>query len=207
MWPDKCWAEWDNDLLVSAGDALVGATQHPVGCLCHSSTLFTYIEFIVHQEPQVPFHRAAVHLGRSQPVPHCWIMFCQVQVLTFSLLNFIRLLLAHSSSLSRSSCRVALPSEASTSLLTLISLAKFIRVHLVPSSRSLMKWYSTAFSPISIPGGPHMWQVASLKRSHLPPPSGCALSASFPPKVQTTCLDHNASVSLGGGCGKPCWKP
>jgi len=71
----------------------------------------------------------------------CTPEFCfpQCKTLYLSLLNFIRFLLAHSSSLSRSSCRVTYPSKVSSSPLSLLLLANFIRVYLILSSRSLKK--------------------------------------------------------------------
>lgn len=41
---------------------LFDVTQHPVGFLCHSSILFTHIELVFHQNPQVPFYRAACQM-------------------------------------------------------------------------------------------------------------------------------------------------
>ncbi|XP_053934087.1 AP-3 complex subunit sigma-2 isoform X2 [Cuculus canorus] len=49
------------------------------------------------------------------------LCFPRSKTLYLSLLNFIRFLLASSSSLSRSSCRVSIPSKVSTSLLSLVS--------------------------------------------------------------------------------------
>lgn len=51
------------------------------------SALFTPIELLFHQAPQVPFHIAALHPGRSQHVLHSWIMFAQVQDLTLVLVK------------------------------------------------------------------------------------------------------------------------
>lgn len=65
--------------------------------------------------------------------------FPRCKTIHLSLLNIIRFLLAHCFSISRSSCRVAVPSEVSTFPHSLVSLAKFIWVRLMPSSRSLMK--------------------------------------------------------------------
>jgi len=67
------------------------------------------------------------------------LCFPSCKTLHFSMLHFIRFLLAHSSSLSRSFCRVALSPTVSTSPRSLVSLANFIRVSLIPSSTSLMK--------------------------------------------------------------------
>jgi len=68
--------------------------QHPAGLLCCSSTLFTRIQPVVHQDPQVSFHRAVLQPGGSQPVLHSWIMFSQVQDLTFILAELHKVLLS-----------------------------------------------------------------------------------------------------------------
>lgn len=59
--------------------------------------MFTHIELLVHWDLQVPFHRAASHMGRSQTVVDSWIMFSQVQD-PLSLLNFTGFLLSQPSS-------------------------------------------------------------------------------------------------------------
>lgn len=86
-------AEWDNGDFISAGNALVHPVHHvkdPVGFLCHNSTLLTHMELLVHQDPQIPFHRAASQTGPSQPVLHSWIVLCQCKILPLSLLNFLK---------------------------------------------------------------------------------------------------------------------
>ena len=129
--------------------------------------------------------------------PGSWFPTCKTLHLSF--LNFIRFLLAHSSSLSRSSCRVALPYKVSTSALSLISLENFIRVHLVPSSRSLLKLLNSvrpSINPWETPFEKELFTttlwVQSVSSSHT---------------GRTTCPDHNTSFSLEGGCGKLYWKP
>lgn len=47
--------------------------------LCNNITLLTHIDLVV---PQVPFHRAALQVGRAQTVLHSWIIFSQMQALT-----------------------------------------------------------------------------------------------------------------------------
>lgn len=80
-------AEWDNGDFISAVDAV-----HHVGFFCHNSTLLTHMELLVHQDPQIPFQRAAPQTGASQPVLHSWIMFCQVQDLTLVLVELLKVL-------------------------------------------------------------------------------------------------------------------
>lgn len=78
----KNWIDWDNGFLISASDAPVDACQHPVWFLSWRSTLFVHMQLLVFQDPQIPFHRAALQWSRSQPVLHFWIRFSQVQDLT-----------------------------------------------------------------------------------------------------------------------------
>lgn len=125
----KAWqAEWSGTIVISlsAGDAPVDATQHPVGFLCCSSLLSIYIELIIHQGHQVPLQRAAPQQDR---LLFSWIIFSLVQDHMY-LSDF---LLAHSVSLSRSSYRVALPSEVSTFPLSFPPPANCARVHLIIS--------------------------------------------------------------------------
>lgn len=63
------------------------------------------------------------------------ICFPMCKTFHLSLLNFIRFYLAHSSSLPRSSCRMAHPYSVLVPPPGLVSLANFIRVDLIPSSR------------------------------------------------------------------------
>ncbi|KAK4810941.1 hypothetical protein QYF61_013349 [Mycteria americana] len=74
------------------------------------------------------------------------------RTLHLSLLNFILFLLSHSSSLSRSLCKIALPSEVSTSPPILVSSANLVRVLSIPSSRSFMKM-SNSVGPSIDPWG------------------------------------------------------
>lgn len=113
---------------------------------------------------------------------------------------------AYSSILSSSSCRVALPPKVSTFPLSLAFSANFIRIDLIPSSRSLMKILNR-HGPNIDPWGPHLSQAASLERSYLPPSPGCVWVASSPSTAQTTCLDPNAPINLGGMSEKTYWKP
>lgn len=78
-----------------------------------------------------------------------------------------RSLLAHSFCLSMFSCRVVLPKCPAP--FGLVSSSHLIRVHLIPSSRSLLKILNSFRLS---------WQAASLKRSYLPPSSGCCLTVS-----------------------------
>ena len=96
------------------------------------------------------------------------------KTLHLSLLNFIKFLLTHSSSLSMSSCRVAVPSEVFISSLSLISLANFVMVHLISSSRWLMKIFDSIGPYIDCCGTPlvtgyhHSLGVTSQPVPHAP---------------------------------------
>lgn len=69
----------------SAGDPLVDTNQHPVGFFATAAHCSLTLLLTVHEEPQVPFHRAVPQTRRSQPVLHPWIMFTEVQDLRFVL--------------------------------------------------------------------------------------------------------------------------
>ncbi|KAK4822651.1 hypothetical protein QYF61_018603, partial [Mycteria americana] len=79
--------------------------KHILGCIKHSITswsrevtILLYSQTVQpHLEccdPQGPFHRAAPQLGRSQPVLHSWIMFSQVQDLTFIFVELHKVLVS-----------------------------------------------------------------------------------------------------------------
>lgn len=68
LWPNKHWADSDNDLFISAGDALTVATQLLALFFCHSSTLFNPIEMVVHQDIEVPFHTAEPQLSSVERI-------------------------------------------------------------------------------------------------------------------------------------------
>lgn len=63
------------------------------------------------------------------------------------LFNFVWLLIAQLSSLSRSLCKASLPSSEATPSLSLVSLAALLNVHLIPLSRSFMKALALKLSP------------------------------------------------------------
>ena len=121
------------------------------------------------------------------------LCFPRCKTLHLSLLNFIMFLVARSSSLSRSSCRVARPSEVSTSPLSLVSSTNFIRVHLVLSPRSLTKIWN-GIGPNINPWATTLVTVCKLENNCLLPPSECSLSTSFPPAAPTTSLDYSLSI-------------
>ncbi|KAK4807043.1 hypothetical protein QYF61_018384 [Mycteria americana] len=67
------------------------------------------------------------------------LLWPKCRTLHLALLNLIQLTSAHRSSLSRSLCRAFLPSSRSTLPHNLVSSANLLRVHSIPSSRSLIK--------------------------------------------------------------------
>ena len=82
------------------------------------------------------------YLGLSRP---------KCSTLHLALLNLVRFSWAHFSSLSRSLWMASLLSNVLTALLSLVSSANLLRVHLMPSSISLMKSTDTKTNPCGTP--------------------------------------------------------
>lgn len=127
------------------------------------------------------------------------LCFSQVQGLMRVHLNFSSFLLAHSSSLSRSipAGWLSLPNVHFP--FSLAWWAVFIRVRLIPSSRSWIMKILNSVSPNVIPWAPRFeeeWFPTTL----------WSRVVSSPPTTRTTCPDHNSSVSLAWGCGTLYWK-
>jgi len=72
--------ESQNHRTVGVGRDLCGSSSPTL--LPKQGHLQQAAQDLVHQDPQVPFHRAAPQPGKSQPVLDSWIMFSQVQDLT-----------------------------------------------------------------------------------------------------------------------------
>ena len=129
---------WDSDDFTSAADALVDAVQHPVGFPCRSSTLFARIDLV--------FAKALRSLS-AELLPS-WVdpSLCCAPGLCFSRCKtlFLSLLELHKVfvSLLFQPIQIFWQGGAlfqSVHFSTLLSSANFIRVCLIPSSRSLMK--------------------------------------------------------------------
>lgn len=122
---------------------------------------------------------------------HAWAIYSWIHLaLYLFLLNFIRFLLAHCFRQFKFSCKVILLSAVSISPLILVSSANFIRLLLIPASRSLTK-ILIALGLIVIPEGPHLCLAARLTNNYLLLPVG-----QFPTD-HTDCV----SISQGGDCG------
>lgn len=107
----ECLAKGDNHSLPCTGHAAVNTAQDTAGHLCCWSTVQAHVQLDVCHGPQVLLSRAVPQLECPQPVslqgdPRC-------RTCCLPLWNFIRLLLAHSSSLSLSLGMVTLPSSIS----------------------------------------------------------------------------------------------
>lgn len=99
------------------------------------------------RDHQVPFHRAA---AQTAEIP----VFLDYVFPEQDHMYLSNLLLAHSFSLSRSSCRVGLPSEMSSFPLSFPPSANSARVHLIPSYSSLGKISNSAGPKINPHGTP-----------------------------------------------------
>lgn len=166
----------------------------PFATAAHCSFLLGQI----HQDSQVPFHRAA-----SQTALHSWVMFSQIWYLTFVFAELFKVSSAHSSSLSRTFCRGALLSAG-------------------PLPHSIWYHQQNSWGCTSSLHADHLWQYWTVtqyqslgtplvtgsqsKKEHFPPCSGCCPSASSHTHTQIPCLEHNTPVSSGKGCGETAWK-
>ncbi|KAK4810855.1 hypothetical protein QYF61_008827 [Mycteria americana] len=121
--PHQCRVQGDDHFPSPAGHAIPDTSQDAIGFLGHLGTLLAHIQPAVNQHPQR-------YIGLLRPK-------CRTRHL--ALLNLIQLASAHRSSLSRSLCRAFLPSRRSTLPHNLVSSANLLRVHSIPSSRSLIK--------------------------------------------------------------------
>ncbi|KAK4825193.1 hypothetical protein QYF61_025121 [Mycteria americana] len=112
--PHQCRVQGHDHFPSPAGHTIPDTSHDALGLLGHLGALPAHIQAAVDQHAQ-----------------------CSTQHL--ALLNLIQLALAHRSSLSRSLCRAFLPSSRSTLPHNLVSSANLLRVHSIPSSRSLIK--------------------------------------------------------------------
>lgn len=138
----------------------------PFATAAHCSFLLGQI----HQDSQVPFHRAA-----SQTALHSWVMFSQTWYLTFVFAELFKVSSVHSSSLSRTFCRGALLSAG-------------------PLPHSIWYHQQNSWGCTSSLHADHWWQYWTVtqyqslgtplvtgshsKKEHFPPCSGCCPSAS-----------------------------
>ena len=126
------------------------------------------------------------------------------RALYLSLLNFIMFLLAHSSSLSRSLCKMALLSDMFTSPPILCHQQTWWGCFQSHHPDHLWRcWIS--WGPVLVPGGSCMWLPVNLNKNCWLKPSGCSLWANFLLLFQTTNPIYIIPVCPGEGCGKQCW--
>lgn len=120
-------------------------------CLCCcSGALLSHVQLVVHQDPKVPSSRLLP--SRTDPSLYwaLWLCHPRCRTLQLSLLNFIQFLLAHSSSPSTYLCKMALPSDMSSSLPSLVSSADLVKGFSIPSSQLSMTSMPSVKSPMSI---------------------------------------------------------
>ncbi|KAK4826427.1 hypothetical protein QYF61_008960 [Mycteria americana] len=136
--PHQCRVQRNKCFLSPAGQAISDTNQDAIGLLGHLSTLLAHIQAAVNQHLQVLLCWAVFQPLFPKSVALHGVVVAQVQDLALSLVE------PHTtgpslSSLSRSLCRAFLPSSRSTLPHNLVSSASLLRVHLIPSSRSLIK--------------------------------------------------------------------
>ncbi|KAK4830496.1 hypothetical protein QYF61_011409 [Mycteria americana] len=116
-------------------------------------TLLAHVQLVEH-DPQVLFCKAAFHLVSPQPELVHGVIPPQVQDLQFPLLNSIRFLSAHFSSLLRSLWTLAQSFGVSATRPSFATSANLLRVNSAPSSRPLMKMLNSAGPSINPRGTP-----------------------------------------------------
>ena len=128
-----------------------------------------------------------------------WLWCPSCRTWHLSLLNFIQFLLAHFSRLSRSLFLMCPPHHP-------VQCDQQTWCGCFQSHRTDHLWRSwTAWDPVLMPGGPHLWQAASLSKNHWSSPSEYGLWASFLPISQTIHPVCILPVWPGEGCGKQHW--
>ena len=137
MWPHQCWVEGKHHLPQPAGNTSPNAGLDTISFLCCKDTLLA------------PVHPGVLHVPTSfftkllsSWVATSWclgLFFPRCRTLHISLLNFMKFLSAHFSSLSRSLWMAAQLCGVLVTCPSFVSSANLVRLHSVPSSRSLMK--------------------------------------------------------------------
>ena len=126
------------NLLWPAGHTLLDAPQDATGLLGSQGTLLAHGQPVVHQDTQVPLRRAALQQGRPSLYWCLGLFLPRGRTLHLPLLNLIRFLSAHLSSLSRSRWMAAQPASVSTTPPSLVSSANWLRVH--SNRQSVVGW-------------------------------------------------------------------
>ncbi|KAK4828887.1 hypothetical protein QYF61_001445 [Mycteria americana] len=131
----------DNHFPTPAGHTIPDTSQDAVGLLGHLGILPAHVQLAVDQHPQVLFHQAAFQPLFPKPVTLHGVAVTQVQDPALSLVE------PHTIGLGPSiqpvqiplEGKAFLPSSRSTLLPNLVLSANLLRVHSIPSSRSLIK--------------------------------------------------------------------
>ncbi|KAK4829606.1 hypothetical protein QYF61_005706, partial [Mycteria americana] len=129
--PHQCRVQGDNHFPRPAGHAISDTSQDAIGFLGHLRTLLAHIQAAVNQHPQVLFHQVAFQPLFPRPVAFHGVVVAQVQDPTLSLVE------SHTIGLGPSTQPIRIP--LSTLPHELVSSANLLRVHSIPSSRSLIK--------------------------------------------------------------------
>lgn len=156
MAPDKRWVEWDTlSLLVMI---FLMQLRILLALFAAESDWLLIWNLLSTRTPR----SLSTELLSSGWIPACAVLlgYHRCRTSHLSLLNFI--ILAHPSSLSSSSRWLS----QSAHFLTWVCSAKFIRVHLMLSFKSLMKRLDSVETSID-PWGTTLWQVSHLQRSYL----------------------------------------
>lgn len=100
VWPRQGSAESKDHLLKPGGNTLPKGLQDAMGLLCYKGTLVPRFQLGVHQDPEV-LSSADLLSSWLAPSLHCClgVFFCRHRISQFSLVNFMKFLPAHFSSL------------------------------------------------------------------------------------------------------------
>ncbi|KAK4813748.1 LOW QUALITY PROTEIN: hypothetical protein QYF61_023684 [Mycteria americana] len=136
--PHQCRVQGDNHFPTPAGHTIPDTSQDAIGFLGRLGTLLAHIQPAVDQHPQVLFCQAAFQPLFPKPVALHGVVVTQVWDPALGLVK------PHTINLSPSIQPVQiplsfLPSSRSTLPPKLVSSANLLRVHSIPSSRSLIK--------------------------------------------------------------------
>ncbi|KAK4811045.1 hypothetical protein QYF61_015749 [Mycteria americana] len=191
--PHQCRVQGHNHFPSPAGHTIPDTSQDAIGFLGHLGTLPAHVQLTVNQHPQVLFRRGSFPATLPQA--------CSCRTLHLALLNPIQLTSAHRSSLSRSLCRAFLPSSRSTLPHNLVSSANLLRVHSIPSSRSLIKILNKT-GPKTEPWGTSLVTSRQLDLTPFTTTLWARPSSQFLPSEEYTRLSHEPPASPGECCGR-----
>ncbi|KAK4817894.1 hypothetical protein QYF61_002063 [Mycteria americana] len=133
--PHQCQVQGHDHFPGPAGHTISDTSQDAVGLFGHLGRLLAHVQPAVDQHPQVLFRRAAFQPLFPKPVALHGVVVTQAQ----ALLNLIQLALAHRCSLSSLPPIKQIDAAAQIDTVS----ANLLRVHSIPSSRSLMMFNKT----------------------------------------------------------------